>query len=422
MGRRRGETLMSEQRKKQQWVILGIGGGAVLLIIIVLGQVMNKRSAQLQPMGANRVDETIIPDRTSQASPELTWARQSREDIERLNRTVTELSESINTLTTQQKADLDALRAEYDEAIVAQQAEINALNGSQTTQMAPPGAALGANGENYGQEFVSGAGNRNPVAGRPGQPAAAAAGQTVTQSFGSGFAIDFNLQPLPEPPADPVEENSSNVRDLRSYIPAGSYAPATIISGVDASTGVVSRDNPVPVLARINGPAVTASAGNAAGRQINITGCTVLGSAMGDLSSERVYVRLTSMTCIGKGDQVIETQVAGLVAGSGKAGVRGNVVSREGNLVSNAAIAGALGGFADALSSAASISTANEGAETLGGVMGAAGAGMAGGAGTNAAQTLADYYIKRAEQYQPVVSLYAGTEVEVVFMEGVSLK
>jgi conjugal transfer pilus assembly protein TraB len=143
---------------------------------------------------------------------------------------------------------------------------------------------------------------------------------------------------------------------------------------------------------------------------------------MGDLSSERVYVRLTSMTCIGKGDQVIETQVAGLVAGSGKAGVRGNVVSREGNLVSNAAIAGALGGFADALSSAASISTANEGAETLGGVMGAAGAGMAGGAGTNAAQTLADYYIKRAEQYQPVVSLYAGTEVEVVFMEGVSLK
>ncbi len=50
------------------------------------------------------------------------------------------------------------------------------------------------------------------------------------------------------------------------------------------------------------------------------------------------------------------------------------------------------------------------------------GAGMIGGAGGNAAQSLADYYIKRAEQYQPVVSLYAGTEVEVVFMEGVSLK
>ena len=414
---------MSEQRKKQQWLIFGVIGGGVLFIIIVLGQVMNKRSSQLTPLGANRIDETIIPDRTSQASPELTWARQSREDIERLNRTVAELSESITTLTTTQQAELEKLRAEYDEAIINQQAEINALNGATTTQMAPPGAALGANGENYGQEFVSGSGARTPVAGRPGtagQPTSG--GQPAAQAFGSGFAVDFNLQPLPEPAAAEAEEQSSNVRDLRSYIPAGSYAPATIISGVDASTGVVSRDNPVPVLARINGPAVTASAGNAAGREINVTGCTVLGSAMGDLSSERVYVRLTSMTCIGNNNQVIEVPVAGLVAGSGKAGVRGNVVSREGNLVSNAAIAGALGGFADALSSAASISTANDDAASIGSVMGAAGAGMVGGAGTNAAQTLADYYIKRAEQYQPVVSLYAGTEVEVVFMEGVSLK
>lgn len=219
-----------------------------------------------------------------------------------------------------------------------------------------------------------------------------------------------------------IEESSSNVRDLRSYIPAGSYASAVVISGVDASTGVVSRDNPVPVLVRVTGPAVTAAGGSGAGRRINITGCTVLGSAMGDLSSERVYVRLTTLTCIGKGNQVIETPVAGLLAGSGKAGVRGHVVSREGNLAGKAALAGALGGFADAVSSAASIAGSNDGAETVGSVLGGAGAGMVGGAAGNAADRLAEYYIKRAEQYQPVVSLYAGTDVEVVFMEGVSLK
>ncbi|MDH2328357.1 TraB/VirB10 family protein [Cereibacter sp. SYSU M97828] len=415
---------MSEQRKKQQWVILAIAGGMILLIIVILGQVMNGRSNKLQPLGANRVDESIIADRTSQASPELSWARQSREELDKLQRTVTELTNTVKTQEEQRQAEVAAIRQEYDEAIIAQQAEIQALQGGTPMQPAPLGAALGPNGENYGQEFVAG-GGRTPVAGRPASAGGAAAGQggqTVTQPFGTGFSTEFALQPLPEPPEEDVEENSSNVRDLRSYIPAGSYAPATIISGVDASTGVVSRDNPVPVLARINGPAVTASAGNAAGRKINVTGCTVLGSAMGDLSSERVYVRLTTLTCIGKNNQVIETEVAGLVAGSGKAGVRGHVTSREGNLVSNAAIAGALGGFADALSSAASISASNDGADTIGGVMGAAGAGMIGGAGSNAASSLADYYIKRAEQYQPVVSLYAGTEVEVVFMEGVSLK
>lgn len=55
-------------------------------------------------------------------------------------------------------------------------------------------------------------------------------------------------------------------------------------------------------------------------------------------------------------------------------------------------------------------------------MLGGAGAGVVGGGAASAADRLAEYYIKRAEQYQPVVSLYAGTNVEVVFMEGVSLK
>ncbi len=415
---------MSEARKKQQWMIFGVIGGVLLLIIIVLGQVMNSRQAAFQGTGGpNTVDETIIADRTSQASPEITWVRQSREEISRLSTTVTELTEAVKTLTENQKKEIEEIRSEYDSAIIAQQAEINAIleGGAGTGQAIPPGAVVGQNGENYGQEFIAGAGGKSPAPGRPAGAAAGAGGPAVN-SFGTGISVDFNLQPLPEPAAEVIEESSSNVRDLRSYIPAGSYASAVVISGVDASTGVVSRDNPVPVLVRVTGPAVTAAGGSGAGRRINITGCTVLGSAMGDLSSERVYVRLTTLTCIGKGNQVIETPVAGLLAGSGKAGVRGHVVSREGNLAGKAALAGALGGFADAVSSAASIAGSNDGAETVGSVLGGAGAGMVGGAAGNAADRLAEYYIKRAEQYQPVVSLYAGTDVEVVFMEGVSLK
>ena len=412
---------MAEARKQKQWIILGIAGALLLLIILFLGQVMNARRTAFQGIGSSgHVDETIIADRTSQASPELTWARQSREEIERLSKTVAELTASVTALTESQKAEIEAMREQYDEVIVMQQAEIDALEAGTPTgpaSPAPPGAVLGPNGENYGQEFITG-GGRTAALGRAGEGAA----EGAVVPFGGGFAIDFALKPLPAPPPETEEERSSKVHDLGSYIPAGSYAPAVVISGVDASTGVVSRDNPVPVLVRITGPAVTAAGGAGAGRRVNITGCTVLGSAMGDLSSERVYVRLTTLTCLGRGDKVIETPVAGLVAGSGKAGVRGQVVSREGNLAMNAAIAGALGGFADAVSSAASIAGSNEGAETVGSVLAGAGTGMLGGAAGNAADRLAEYYIKRAEQYQPVVSLYAGTEVEVVFMEGVSLK
>ncbi|WP_226554728.1 TraB/VirB10 family protein [Celeribacter naphthalenivorans] len=414
---------MSDARKKQQWIIFGGAGAVLLLVVIVLGQAMNNKQAAFRSTSSGTVDETIIADRTSQASPELSWARQSRDELDNLSRTVTELTNTITTMSEQQNSQLQEMRTQYDEVIIQQQAEINALKeGTAAVRPAPEGAVLGGNGENYGQEFVT-VNGRTPIAGsnQPGSSATAGA-QTTVQPFGAGFAKDFTLAEKPKAEAEEAADISNKVKDLRSYIPAGSYAPAVVISGVDASTGVTSRDDPVPVLVRITGPATTAAAGSGTGRKINITGCTVMGSARGDLSSERVYVRLTTLTCLGKNNQVIETNVAGLIAGSGKAGVRGHVVSREGNLVRNAAMAGALSGFADAVSSAASIASANDEADSVGSVMAGAAGGIIGGGTGNAANTLAEYYIQRAEQYQPVVSLYAGTDVEVVFMEGVALQ
>lgn len=47
--------------------------------------------------------------------------------------------------------------------------------------------------------------------------------------------------------------------------------------------------------------------------------------------------------------------------------------------------------------------------------------GMGGGA-SQAAKTLSDYYIKRAEQYHAVIPIGAGNEVTVVFQEGFQLE
>lgn len=45
-----------------------------------------------------------------------------------------------------------------------------------------------------------------------------------------------------------------------------------------------------------------------------------------------------------------------------------------------------------------------------------------GGGASKAAQTLSHYYIKRAEQYHPIIPIGAGNEVTVVFQEGFQLK
>ena len=47
-------------------------------------------------------------------------------------------------------------------------------------------------------------------------------------------------------------------------------------------------------------------------------------------------------------------------------------------------------------------------------------AGLGAGA-SSAGQKVADYMIRRAEQYQPVIQLRAGTRVTLVFLEGARL-
>ena len=202
---------------------------------------------------------------------------------------------------------------------------------------------------------------------------------------------------------------------LESWLPAGSYADAVVLAGVDASVGVSSQGDPRPVLLRLTGPARSAAeAGEAL--EVDVSGCTLTGAAYGDLSSEKVYVRLRTLTCAGPAPEtVIETEVAGFVAGSGKVGVRGPVVSREGALVEKAFLAGLLSGAGESAANALQLKASGEkGAASLAD-MGRAGLGA--GAGS-AGRRVADYLIRRAEQYQPVIQLQTGTRVTAVFIEG----
>ena len=219
----------------------------------------------------------------------------------------------------------------------------------------------------------------------------------------------FQLSPKPE----------KQVFQLDKYLPPGSYAPALVIAGVDAAVGINSQSDPRPVLFRITGPAIAGVEGDTK-REIDLTGCTVTGASYGDLSSEKVYVRLQQMTCL-QGRLATVTQVQGLAAGSGKAGIRGPVVSREGDLIAKSFLAGLIGGVgegtAQALAPASPASDAYQALDTEGALNAVGRQGVARGIGTSS-NRIAEYLIRRAEQYQPVVSLNAGTRVELIFLDG----
>jgi conjugal transfer pilus assembly protein TraB len=217
------------------------------------------------------------------------------------------------------------------------------------------------------------------------------------------------------------------VRDPERYVPPNSYASARVLVGVDAATGTSFGADPKPVLFRITGPAISVLS-DGEFSQTDIEGCLVNGAAYGELSSEKVYVQLQRMTCPlndGSG-RVTESAVEGYVAFGGKAGVRGRVISREGDLTERALIAGTLQGLGT------SLSRVGTGASALGGLGGVAAAeapstqeiavsSIGSGLG-NAAAMLSQYYIERAEEYQPVIEMPTGVDVEIVFLSGVIVR
>lgn len=439
---------MAEGRQNKQWAIAGI-----CLLAIFGGLFFISQLTKVEPAAGLRssdpgVTTTMIAERTRGASPEMSWVTSGRESVERLESTVSDLTKSLEILAANQASSMADLTASYDDQIIAQQAEINALKEalaqggvSQGVPGLPP-AGTGPDGElftpvsspatlpegvPFGPTVVPERADNTPsqpeiirrgARGSPLDPNAGSA--TPSASSGAGeFVNAFNLSPRPV--ADDAGNGASKITHLSSYLPAGSYAPAVVLSGVDASTGVTSQADPIPVLFRITGPAVTAGTRSTRGHTVDLTGCTVTGSARGDLSSERVYVRLLKLACIKPGQRVFETDVAGYMSGAGKTGSRGLVVSREGRLVSAAAVSGALSGLAGAVSSAGNTAS-NSDAASLNDALAGAGVGSVTGGVQSAADRLSEYYIERAEQYQPVVSLYGGTAVEVVFLEGFSLE
>ncbi len=212
----------------------------------------------------------------------------------------------------------------------------------------------------------------------------------------------------------PLSDESNNTPHIDSYIPAGSFAKAVLLSGIDVSAGVSSQSNPKPVVLRL------IDKGSLPNRAVgNMKECRVVAAAYGDLSSERAYMRLEKLSCIEKDGHVIETDVDGYISGEdGKNGLRGNVVMRDGEVLKR----GFVGGLFSGLGKATAQTFQTTSVSPLGVTSSVTGAytfakAAADGVG-DAFELMAKYNIQRAEQYQPVIQISAGRMVEVVFHSG----
>jgi len=220
----------------------------------------------------------------------------------------------------------------------------------------------------------------------------------------------------PEKKENRKRRKESKKEERKIVIPKGSFVRAVLLSGLDAPAGGKALSNPHPVLLKITDEAILPNFWKA-----DIKDCFLIGSGYGDLSSERAYIRIETLSCVKKNGEAIEKKVRGFVAGEdGKEGLRGRVVTRQGQILARALVAGFLEGISKAFAQAnTSVILSPQGSLTSVKPSQVFSVGIAGGL-SEAAKKLADFYMKLATQMFPVIEINAGRYVDVVFLSSVS--
>ena len=225
----------------------------------------------------------------------------------------------------------------------------------------------------------------------------------------------IDLSTTPVVPAGTVKAPISSY----NHLPATSYVSGHLLGGIAVSTSVNTAAAPIPVVIKLTGR------GNLpANFAVDLKQCRLLASCYGDISSERAIIRAEELVCEDKkAGLIISTKVAGLIYGDdGANGIRGTVVSMSDKHLKNAAIGGVLSGLASTAKSQGSFNISSLGAisNKPKGMKEVAQDSLLSGA-SSAAEKLADYHIKLAENISPVILIPGGTKVDIVFTKSVEL-
>ena len=234
---------------------------------------------------------------------------------------------------------------------------------------------------------------------------------------------NFNNQNIPKPSINFVSFNYHKPNHLPrlhpgNYVSANTSVRAVVLGGADADASVTGeqKHNAVMLFKLLDNVALPN------GKQSHLRGCRISAFTWGDISSERAFAELNRIFCAPNGKDIIDLPVHGWVFFNGKVGIKGEPLMRDGKVLAAAGIAGGLSGIAQAAQASLPVENFNNaGVYSFVPSNRIIGFTAAGGA-ANAASTLAQHYIKRSEQYHPVIQIGAGNVVTIVFKDGFYLE
>lgn len=407
-------------KRRQQVLLLAVIG--VLVVIIVILMLVIKGESRKSPSEAKLDHKTSLTTGTGRVNPQEVWVHKFTNEAELTHKRLEAVEQMLDKLL------------KMNRSLPIHQAPIHPISSYKSKNL--ENNAGGENQQPFQTEAEAlrsdldqvkkGKDNHSPLTSdqKDQFPIAESLDILVSGKRGRG-----SLAPHSQFQSKAVQKVSIRLHNSKAHtllkttdntIPAGAFAKAILLGGVDASTSIQSASDPRPVLLRVTDPGTLPRRFKS-----DLKGCHVLAASYGDISSERVFMRLEKLTCVErKTGEVVEMTVQGYVAGEdGRAGLRGSVVDRAGESMRNALVGGFFSGMGSFLSQAHNPVTfspmsglAQTNPLTNESILKH---GVAKGT-SNALEKYADFYIKRAEQLQPVIQVAAGRPVDIVFSQGLA--
>lgn len=222
----------------------------------------------------------------------------------------------------------------------------------------------------------------------------------------------------------PVSETKADdKKKSQSAFLSPSFMEVVTLSGMAAPTTSAGKNSPLPIFLRIKAPAFLPNEVRS-----KLTGCFIFGEGIGDLASERIHVRLKTLSCVSKNNSaVINEEIKGFITDAdGRVGLRGRVVAKLGLHAARAAFASFIEAAGEAFGTSTktiSVGTSGLPMETMtdtdmDAILAAGvGAGIADGA-----KQMKQLYVQLMEQTLPVIEVGSMKKCTAVVSDAVELK
>lgn len=196
-------------------------------------------------------------------------------------------------------------------------------------------------------------------------------------------------------------------------LPTGSYVKAKLLTGIEAPEGKT-----YPALLQLDFAFIIPNQ-----KRLDLAGCFMIAKAQGDLSTERVQMQATKLSCVSKHGGMFEREINGFVAddADNSFAVMGSVNSKQDRVASMAFLSSIVSGIGKAIQQAQTTqqTTPLGGSQSV--ITGDQAKYIGAGGASEAATMVTQWYLKQAQNLLPTINVGSGQDIWVILQDQVEL-